>query len=178
MEHINSLDDLVEALADSKLEDFPHILKRINIDDEDLAGFCNWEEGEYTRNCLDRKDEYELVLICWDRGAETPIHGHDGQKCWVYQLRGALTEIRYDKNPDGQPIEAIRTSMDETHLSYMDDTMGYHILRNDSSDRCLTLHLYVSPIDNCKVYNEKRGCFESVDMEYDSINESAMAVHP
>ena len=51
------------------------------------------------------------------------------------------------------------------------DKMGFHSIQNDSENRAMTFHIYASPIDSCKIYNNETECFESKEMPYDHIAE-------
>jgi cysteine dioxygenase len=54
-------------------------------------------------------------------------------------------------------------------LTYMEDSMGYHTLKNHSDERAMTLHLYISPIDTCKVFNDTtEDSFKLKELKYDS----------
>ena len=60
-------------------------------------------------------------------------------------------------------------------LTYMNDSMGYHTIGNISNQRAMTLHIYASPIDSCKVYNNEKACFEVKHMSYHTCKENALA---
>jgi len=169
---INTISSLVEELNMSNIEDYPSVLKRIDIDLSEYSPFESWEGQNYTRNCIERNDRYELLLLCWNPHHETPIHGHDGQKCWVYQIAGSVEETRFQEE-SGDPVVTRSQMLKPGMLTYMDDRMGYHVLKNPSASKAMSLHLYVSPIDKCRIYNEETQTFETKDLCYDKIIESA-----
>ena len=110
-----------------------------------------------------------MILICWDEGAKTPIHDHDGQHCWVLQVSGSIVEKRFEKKDAGFSL------IDEAELiagkiSYMNYKMGYNTLENNSESREMTLHIYANPINQCNVYNEKKSKFEIKEMAYDTVH--------
>ena len=57
----------------------------------------------------------------------------------------------------------------------MNETMGYHRLKNDTDGRAMTLHVYVSPITSCEVFNDKENAFVSKELEYDTLKGVAFA---
>ena len=59
-------------------------------------------------------------------------------------------------------------------LTFMNSTMGYHKLNNDTNGRAMTLHIYVSPITSCEVFNDQKKDFEFKELEYDTINGIAL----
>ena len=175
MDSVESLEELIEKLDHSDSFNLGKVIKQMNIPLSDFETFASWDKEGYTRNCIRRTNEYELILLCWKKGDATPIHGHGGQRCWVYQIEGQLTEIRYDKNDSGHLIEIDRKLLTPGNLTFMNNSMGYHKLNNETNGRAMTLHIYVSPITSCKVFNDNKKDFELKEMEYDTINGIALA---
>ncbi len=165
MHQIFSVGQLTKALDEIDPLQHAKIMKRIKIDADGLESCITWTKEGYTRNCLARTKDYEIILLCWDLGAKTPIHGHGGENCWVYQVQGTVEELRYEENA-GCLKETNRLVLTPGKLTYMNDEMGYHSIENTSNDRALTLHIYASPIDTCKVFNEEKDCFEMKDLSY------------
>ena len=168
MSTITTIDQLIESFDDAEPSEQVSVLKRIAIPKSDFEEYATWEKGGYTRNCIARKDGFEFILLCWDAGVATPIHGHGGEDCWVYQVAGSVRERRYVESEFGFKTtnEAI---LEEGKITYMHDSMGYHTIENIFEQGAMTLHVYASPIDRCKVYNEEKGAFEVAEMEYDTI---------
>lgn len=168
MSSITTITELIEAFENAEPSEQVSVLKRIDIPTSEFEEFATWEDGGYTRNCIARRDNFEFILLCWDAGAKTPIHGHNGQNCWVYQVSGSASEKRFKQTHYGFELTN-HTTLNEGKITYMHDRMGYHTLENPSNNPSMTLHVYANPIDRCEVYNEKIGCFEIVEMEYDTI---------
>jgi cysteine dioxygenase len=173
MPYVPTIEKLIEDFEEVEPAKQMRLLKEMNIPKEDFEEFASWEVGGYTRNCIARHENFEFILLCWDAGAKTCIHGHDGQSCWVYQVDGSVTEKRFQ--PIGNGFELIQDeTLDEGDISFMHDRMGYHALENSSSERAMTLHAYVKPIDRCKVFNEELEQFETVEMSYNTIKGKAV----
>jgi len=164
----NPISRLVFKLRESEISEFPGIIKAANLKDSDLQAFATWEGQDYTRNCIERNDDFELLLLCWNPGDKTPIHGHGGQKCWVYQISGEIEERRFVNTEDG-PVLQYKHKLEEGQLTYMDDKMGFHVLSNPGEHRSMSMHIYVKPIDRCRVYNPEESCFEEKKLSYDQI---------
>lgn len=165
MNPIIAVEQLAEMLDEVDPLDRAKVMKRINIEAHDLEPFITWSEQGYTRNCIARTAQYELILLCWDIGSKTPIHGHGGEDCWVYQVQGTVEEIRFKQDAE-QLTVTNRMLLTPGKLAYMNDKMGYHSIENVSDQRAMTLHIYAAPIDTCKVYNDKEDCFETKEMSY------------
>ena len=97
MDTIKSLEELIDRFDHSDPSSHGKVLKKMNIPISDFEAFESWDKKSYTRNCIFRTNECELILICWKKGDKTLIHEHDGQKCWVYPLKGDITETRIIK---------------------------------------------------------------------------------
>lgn len=168
MNSIATIDQLAKILDDIEPQERAKTMKRIAIDATKLAQYATWIKEGYTRNCLARTDQYELILLCWDIGAQAPIHSHGGEDCWVYQILGTVEEVRFEEK-NGDLVEKNRMVLTPGKLTYMNDEMGYHTIGNISDQRAMTLHVYASPIDTCKVYNDQKDCFEVKEMSYDTF---------
>jgi cysteine dioxygenase len=174
MNSIESLEELIEKLDQSDSYKLGRIIKQISIPITNFEAYASWNNNAYTRNCIKRTNEYELILLCWNKGDATPIHGHGGQNCWVYQIEGQMTEVRYERIGRGKLIEKDRIQLDPGMLTFMNNAMGYHKLSNDSFYRAMSLHLYVSPITSCEVFNDRDETFGVIELEYDTINGNAL----
>ncbi|MBL4662950.1 MAG: cysteine dioxygenase family protein [Flavobacteriaceae bacterium] len=168
MNRIESLNELIETLDDCEPEDYIKLAKQMKIPNSDFEKYAHWRSDGYCRNCIERTDTYELVLICWNPGDETPKHGHSGQRCWVYQVDGEINEVRYKVDEAGVLVPCNEMQLNPGRLTYIVDTMGYHSLSNNSNKRAMTLHLYISPIDSCKVFDTTENSFKVKELKYDS----------
>jgi cysteine dioxygenase len=164
---IKTIEDLIDTLETASSDRFAQIIQQISITEDSLKHFATWLDEGYTRNCLMRNDDYEIILLCWDKGAKTAIHGHGGENCWVYQVSGTVEEIRYT-NINDSINESERLALNPGRISFMHDRMGFHAIQNISNDKAMTLHIYASPIDRCMVYNDEKDCFEMKTMSYDT----------
>ena len=52
----------------------------------------------YTRTLLDKGNgHYNLMLLCWNTGQESPIHNHPNSHCFMKTLKGKIHEEVYKK---------------------------------------------------------------------------------
>lgn len=171
MGKINTLHQLIEQLDQCEhRNDYIKLAKNLSLDAQELSQYAFWDNNQYTRNCIKREQDYELLLLCWEKGQETPIHCHNGEECWVYLATGKIYEQRFQKDEEDQPYPVDELKMEKSGISYMNDEMGYHRLKNLADGRSMTLHLYVNPIDQCSVYSEEDQKFIFKDLHYYSTN--------
>lgn len=153
-EHIHSL---IYQLSESSNEDYTQILKDFDFDNVDFSDIEHWIPNCYTRNCFYRNENFELILICWDKNQQTAIHDHDGEECWVYLLRGELEEDFFGLN-SSEGLELTKTTiLTRNHITKSDKNSGFHRLRNNTKDRAVSLHVYAKPIKQSRTFDNELG---------------------
>ena len=171
MEEISTLKRLIEKLDQcNQRKDYIQLANTLTLGEDELKEYAFWDKHHYTRNCIKRTEDYELLLLCWEKGQETPIHSHNGEECWVHLAAGQLYEQRFEEDENHLPFRVDEQKMNNADLSYMNDKMGYHKLINIADGRSMTLHLYVQPIDQCYIFNEEEQKFILKDLSYHSYN--------
>lgn len=166
---ISSLSDLLEYLPNATPAEYKSLAQNMELNASDFEKYITWNPNRYTRNCIVRTDLYELILLCWDKEQETSIHCHGGEECWVYVIEGELVELNYVLD-SGMPKEQLQEKMSKGEVSYMNDDMGYHKLKNHVKGRSLSLHLYMNPIDTCTMWNAEEKRFAPVVLKYDTLD--------
>ena len=167
IEKITSLEDFLKTMEGASKEEYTALAKRLEIPTEDFKPYMFWDASTYTRNCIVRTERYELILLCWEPTHETPIHCHGGEECWVKMLQGTIEEKRFlDNGDDGEPIQNGRIIQKAPNLSYMNDDMGFHSLHNIGQKRAMSLHMYMNPIDACRVFDEDKEVFIEKTLQY------------
>lgn len=159
VEKINTIDELIIFLKSATPTKIKKKISLIDIPLEAFKPYMTWQKDKYTRNCLFRSKSFELLLLCWDTGATTPIHDHGGEHCWVYQVAGKLKEKKFlclnsTLKQLGENIIA------EGSTSYMFEKKGFHLLENKQKEKAVSLHIYARPITNCKVFNTRSSAYE------------------
>lgn len=173
MQPIKTLENLIEEMNNADADKHSKILRQLDIPIDKFEPFTSWDKEGYTRNCLARTDDYELILICWSPGAKTAVHNHSDQHCWMYQISGALEEQRFAK-PDGDLKMTRESELRQGGFTYMHDRMGFHQLQNTAETKAMSLHIYVAPIDQCQVYNPEDGTLETKELSYDTAENAVL----
>lgn len=159
MSRVLTLDQLLSRLQDCQGQDYVHLAEQLDLLPSQFTSYQFWNQDHYTRNCIVRNADYELILLCWDKNQKTPIHCHGGEECWVYMLDGTISESRYIENAERGLKETSCEEVSNSNLSYMTDDMGFHSLTNIGEGTAMSLHLYVKPITKCRVYDESKMMF-------------------
>lgn len=167
-EHIQKL---IVLLSQSLKEDYNHILNNFDFSAIDFTAFKSWSQKKYTRNCMYKDENFELILLCWEQGQETSIHGHDGEDCWVYLLEGEMEEVYYTIDESNYLREGGSRRFVPHELSFMNDRIGFHKLKSVCSGRSVSLHLYAKPITNCVAFDYESKRFIERKLSYDTYKQ-------
>lgn len=161
---IKTVEKLIDILNFSTKEEYVAVGASLNIDPQSFSKYAYWNDDFYTRNCIARTNDYELILLCWEKNHETPIHCHGGEECWVNVIQGKLKETNYTFEKD--ILQETRVDiLEQGGVSYMNDNMGFHKLENNTDERAMSLHLYMDPIKHCSKYDDKTNSFTPVKMK-------------
>ncbi|MBL7982345.1 MAG: cysteine dioxygenase family protein [Flavobacteriales bacterium] len=155
---ITTIEELVNELCKGPgRKGYLEILDRIAIPVEDFTPYCRWHDKHYTRNCITRTSDFELLVICYEPGQRTSIHDYSTEEAWVHPLAGAVVEERFEFMP-GQPLKQVSSAkMDPGSFSYLHNGRGIHRYINSGQSRAITLNLYAKPLIKWKVYDEGSG---------------------
>ena len=170
---ITSVEQLIDALnrAD-EFNGYLHIMKLIDIDEREFEKYYTWNDEYYTRNCISKTDNYELMLICWEKGQRSPIHDFDSNEAWIHPIRGRLIEERFRLPRNGEGLEKVSSVvLGPSEFSYMTEPISIHRYINIFDSRSVSLNLYSKPVTKWKVYNEKTGEYSEEPVFCDSFRQ-------
>lgn len=168
-EQIDSISDLVNQLKEAPLEKLHTLLNKLNVSQSELDKYGKFSSENYTRHSFVETDEFELILMCWDKGQCTAIHDHGGQNCWVKVVSGDVQENRYRRNVINGNFDLISSDLRlEGQMGYINDNIALHTI-SAPNQRSMTVHLYANPIKSCKVFNEDGTLIEEKHLEPDTV---------
>ncbi|MCB0773532.1 MAG: cysteine dioxygenase family protein [Flavobacteriales bacterium] len=155
---IHSLEDLVRAIDnDPRPAGYTDALLRFSINPKALAPFCRWNTRHYTRQCIHRTKDHELLLICYEPGQRTSIHDYDSQMAWIKPLVGSVREERFKIGTNGSLKRHGERLLGPGKLAYMAAKNCIHRHSNPGSGRAITLNLYARPLRSWRMYDERTG---------------------
>jgi cysteine dioxygenase len=153
----------------------PSLLSAYQAKHNDWDDWTTWCDGRYTRNLVSWGDSFELMLLCWSPGAQSPIHDHAGQNCWMAVLEGELEEIHYCEPNNEASAEQVALekgrakSFVEGEVAAIDDSIAYHLTQPAGGARAVSMHLYARPIEACRVFCPDTGLPEEKVLGYHSV---------
>ena len=142
----------LEALAPG--QDHLDILRRLDLDMKTLEPWCGWNARRYTRTCVKRTDDLELLVVCFEPGQRSSIHDSDSAMAWVHVVSGELLEERFIRKEG----ELVRTdTFDLKPGAYSVMHVGEGIIRFTAPDkeRAVALSYYARPLRKWNVYSER-----------------------
>lgn len=140
------------------------ILERYRTPSRDLEPYCNWNDRHYTRTCIYRNGQFELLVVCFEVGQCTSIHDYDSQTAFIKPMLGEVVEEQFISKPNGhieRTAEIIRPAGPLIQFASGD---SIHRFINYGPGRAITLNLYTKPMSRWRVYDERTGhsCFAPV----------------
>lgn len=158
MDRIRTVDDLIRNLKKGPgASGYLSILQRISIPSEQLLKLCTWNDKHYTRNCIARTAEFELLVICYESGQSTSIHDYNTEEAWIHPILGSVVEERFEPTPQAGLRKVSSAKLVADSFSYMHNGRSIHRFTNNTGERAATLNLYARPLNKWKVYDERSG---------------------
>ncbi len=177
----HSLKQFILRLRDANRRGGPEAIEQVlregSLHRRAVEPFALRREGRYTRTLVYRDEDLEVLVLGWGRDARTPIHGHDGQECFLTTITGELEVADYRLIAGGQePGYALveRVGPRRTLLPGAMDHRGpeaeLHSVRTGArSGYAISLHVYSRPIDTCLVYDPRRSSCDLRKLHYDRV---------
>lgn len=170
MKTISNIQKLISELSHSPKDNYKNLIENFEISRNELKLFENWSKDKYIRNGIYKDDNFEIILICWEKGQQTPVHCHGGEECWMCLLEGELEEVFYIKDENETLSKVKSHKMNFSKCFYINDTLGLHKLKNSFNGRSLSLHIYAKPILECSFYDDTQNAFVKKVLDYDTFN--------
>ena len=162
-----------ELKRDPKGPRVPALLSRVAREQDPWRRYVDFDPSRYTRNLVVRSDLFELLILCWSPGQRSPIHDHQGQRCWMAVLEGDIEEALYPMPVPGVPAPMepfAKKAFSAGEVAYVNDDIGLHHIGAAGGRPAISLHLYAGPISACRSFDPRTGEFGMRELSYDSID--------
>nr|WP_225937490.1 cysteine dioxygenase family protein [Myxococcus sp. RHSTA-1-4] len=140
-----------------------------------LRPYLHFSRGGYTRNLVYRDARLEVLINCWDSGAVSPVHDHDGQECWFSIQSGTFVLENYALLSGGLGPGPARLGppvvvgpVGAGHVDFRCPEAPIHrvMVRQGPA---ISLHVYAGPVERCLVYDVRRQRCTARQLRYHSI---------
>lgn len=172
---VSGLDEL--ARAKFPVQDVLEYLKKGLLQPNDLEPYVFFSAQRYTRNLLYRQQEYELLLLCWMPGQASPIHGHEGEKCWMRVEQGSLHFTDYTSRKEGDTVVVEQKYSIEGGRGFVDGPAVIHRVINQGDVPAISLHLYARPFAQCDIFDHEKNITKRVELSYHSVEGKLVNLH-
>jgi len=127
-------------------------LEEATLNVEAIEACVGYAEEGYQRNIVKLTEYYEMVLVTWKPGQDTPIHDHTGSDCAFHIVAGESTETVYSLNEDGRAVtEQTRIYLPGTVCAA--DESDIHRVSNETDGNLINLHIYTPPLTGFGIYD-------------------------
>lgn len=166
---VRSLDRALREPARSGGARVAGLLGRYAAEQADWRDYMRFRDECYARNLVSASDLFELLVICWQPGQVSPIHDHQGQRCWMAVLDGGMRETLFHADGRG-PLRVGRTSvLERSQVAYIQDEIALHEIAPAGTTAGVTLHLYSRPIRECRIFDRQTGQVSVRGLAYHSV---------
>ncbi|MFZ1688516.1 MAG: cysteine dioxygenase family protein [Flavobacteriales bacterium] len=155
---IKTINELVkELLRHHDPAAFAGILALYAVPAADLEPFFQWNSRHYTRTCIHRSANFELLVICYEPGQRTSIHDYDSQTAWIHPVMGEVVEERFNVIPNDGLQRVWELHLHPGTDDSLSNGSSIHRFINRGPGRAVTLNLYANPVRKWRVYDEGTG---------------------
>jgi len=123
---------------------------------EDLERWALFSDAGYQRVCLAEGERFELLLMCWKPGQQSPIHDHARSSCGARVVRGTATETRFRVTSSGPLMATESRHLPEGSIFASRDA-DIHLIANYEAQNLCTLHVYSPPLRRMTQYRFDTG---------------------
>lgn len=166
---VHSLDQALREPEPAGGKKVAGLLARYAQDHSDWREYVHFRDDCYSRNLVSASDLFELLVICWKPGQVSPIHDHQGQRCWMGVLDGNMRETQFHAAGQG-PLRVGRTTLLKPgQVAFIRDEIALHEIAPAGEVPGVTLHLYSRPIRECRIFDRQTGQVSVRGLAYHSV---------
>ncbi len=152
-------------------------LSRYASEHQDWRSWAFFDDDCYTRNLVHHEEQFELLLLCWGAGQKSPIHNHEGQRCWMAVLEGEVSETLFHvpaaalaSAPGAAPMKKGNSRVcPQGQVAFITDEIALHEIASAGGKPAVSLHLYSRPFSSCQVFDRETGRITVRQLGYYSV---------
>ena len=142
---MKSLNNLIQKTKN----DFKNCKQYLDeYNDHDYKQYIVENELNYYRERIYIDDNIEIFIISWLKNQSSKIHNHSKNGCFLKILEGNLEERIYSND-----LKIVNENkLKQGDISYMDDKVGFHSVKNVNDETCVSIHIYSPPNHKTKYF--------------------------
>jgi glutamate/tyrosine decarboxylase-like PLP-dependent enzyme/predicted metal-dependent enzyme (double-stranded beta helix superfamily) len=108
-------------------------------------------------------DLFDLLILSWAPGTQSPIHDHPCERCFLMNISGSMFEERYERDNSGILHKVHSEQIPERVATWISDEIGLHSVGNNGSTLACSLHCYIPGFTTpCRIFDAVTGCSSRV----------------
>src|SRR5690606_13224289 len=109
------------------LDELHRILESLEVGE--LESLTRFSDGGYTRLRLAGTEQFEVLLMGWKPGQQSPIHDHARSVCGARVIAGVASEVRFRFTPSGHLLAEGTTAVPVGQVCASQDA-DVHLIAN------------------------------------------------
>tara|TARA_B100000941_G_scaffold283361_1_gene252804 strand:+ start:1685 stop:2218 length:534 start_codon:yes stop_codon:yes gene_type:complete len=167
------LENLINEIKKLSKHDFPNddvydLLEGSRLSQKDIQDYILFNPNKYTRHLIYKEDSFELLVMCWRPGQKAPVHGHEGEKCFMRVEEGSLQFTNYTLEST-KPLRLTISDTIKGDPGFLDGPADLHSVENIFENNAVTFHLYAKPYGECDMYDIESGSIYRKKLIYDTM---------
>lgn len=139
---ISEIDDYVKTLNlnenDFSVIQVRDIVDKLCFDVSDFINNIDFNNQGYKKILIYDNPLFDVYVIVWDKLGVSKIHDHSSNGCIFRIIKGILSEQIFNKDLKRLSRRVYGSNI----VGYIDNSNGYHKIRNILDDYSVSLHLY------------------------------------
>ena len=165
--------NLIKSIKQLSKENFPNdkvyeLLNNSYLKETEIVDYIKYDNDKYTRHLIYKDVDFEILIMCWKPGHKAPIHGHEGEKCFMRVEKGSLLFTNYNLISTS-PLDLQKIDSIKGEVGYLDGPADIHSVENIYNENSITFHIYSKPYKECDIFDVKTGLIYRKKLEYDTV---------
>ena len=175
-----AVSEFIEKINKLSFHDFPvsevfKVLQKNPLPLALLEPYIFYSNARYTRNLIYKSPEFALMVMCWQPGQHSAVHGYEGEKCWARVEQGTLQVTDFQEEPKTSTTMLRPLATRVVKEGLIEDPFGIHQVKNVSTHNAISLHLYIRPFNACDIYDLNTNQKTHIALGYHSIHGKLVA---
>src|SRR5881394_3565252 len=164
-----TIEELKRSAEGMALPDLRKLIMGLKPDPSEVAPYIQFTENHYARNLVYKTPNFEVLVLCWRSGQRSPIHDHGSSICTVYTLDGVLSADNYRKTPAGHIRADYSEDFTPGSVLSIQTTEIHQVSNLQDSSNLVSLHFYLSPLENNFLYSVQQPIYEPYVRTYSRV---------
>lgn len=134
------MEEIIRTISQKGFHSSREVLS--NFASDDWLKYVTINPNHYHRSKVFENDDFEIIIITWNKKQGSQIHNHAFNGCYMLMLQGELHEELFDENLTLKNSRIVKVG----DVTFIDDKIGYHRIKNLSCETsAISLHVYSPP---------------------------------